>query len=184
MVTNAKSYTMRPTTRKRRTRPTWKEWLAIFIVTILCLLMTFLSLTLTSCSKSEITPEFKEGAPLGVELIDPPNPGTQMSAMLKSLDPNRMPNGGGDGSLDWYDENANGCGDGWTYWPQQPGWATQITVPCMTGVDVVQRLTAPHQFVLVSPLPVPVSSQWHELRFWYRSTVPMTVTVRLTDRCG
>lgn len=158
--------------------------MVIFVVAILCLLMTLMSLTLTSCGKSEITPEFKERAPLGVTLIDLQNPGAQMSTMLKSLGPNRMPNGGGDGSLDWYDENGNGCGDLWTHYPPVPGFAWQNFTNTMTGMDVTQCVTAQSQFVLFSPTPPPKPSIYNTLTFRYRSTTPVTVVVRLTGRCG
>lgn len=156
------------------------DWTRLGIVVLIMLIWV-----LASCTKSGDIPS--QTVPMGIILIDPgthlrPDIGNPITE--KATTPNRMPNGGGEGQMDWYDENANGCGDMWTYYPPLPGFAWQNFTATMTGADVTQCVTAQSQFILISPTP-PVKSSIHNvLTFRYRSTTSVTVVVRLTGRCG
>ena len=68
--------------------------MAFIAVLLICGLIVIMG-----CTKSSVSPDY---TPDGLTLIaQPPN----QSPNLKSAAPNRMPNGGGDGAADWYDES-------------------------------------------------------------------------------
>lgn len=143
--------------------------IAVIAALLICGLIVIMS-----CTKSEVTPDY---TPDGLTLIDPP---TYQPTTIKATGVNRMPNGGGDGAMDWFDEDGNGMADMWTGYPPLPGWAGQY----YCAGDVTQWVTSPNQFILISPTP-PVKSSIHNvLTFCYRSTTPVTVVCRLNSRCG
>jgi len=143
--------------------------MAFIAVLLICGLIVIMG-----CTKSSVSPDY---TPDGLTLIaQPPN----QSPNLKSAAPNRMPNGGGDGAADWYDEDGNGMADMWTGYPPLPGWAGQN----YTAGDVTQWVTSPNQFILISPTPPVKNSIHNTLTFCYRSTTPVTVVCRLNSRCG
>lgn len=132
------------------------------------LFVVLMTIVLFGCGKSEVRPDFP--ALTITEATTAPT--------LKSDAPNRLPNGGGEGTTDWLGAtNARG----WGSYPTDR--LTRFSIG-QSGTDRYQEVSSPSQFCLISPTPAPISGVWHTLRFRYTATTPFIVVVRYSDRCG
>lgn len=141
--------------------PSGCGWMVIMVV------IGVTALALFGCTKTDIHPD-----------NFPDITEATICATLKSDGPNRLPNGGGEGTTDWLGAtNARG----WGSYPTDR--LTRFSIG-QSGTDRYQEVSSPSQFCLISPTPAPVSGVWNTLRFRYTATTPFIVVVRYSDRCG
>lgn len=134
------------------------------------LFVVLLTIIVAGCTKADTEPDNTISELQITEATTTPT--------LKSDGPNRLPNGGGEGTTDWLGStNARG----WGSYPTDR--LTRFSIG-QSGTDRYQEVSSPSQFCLISPTPAPVSGVWHTLRFRYTATTPFIVVVRYSDRCG